>query len=725
MRIKFTFLLLFIIGVSFAQSSQDHSVLLQAEALESPSRIVLTWNEDPNATSYTIARKLEGTSAWQTLQTGITTTSYQDDSVATDVVYDYRVIKTAGYTGYGYARAGIRLSVAINKGGVLVLVDSVLSTSISAELDVLKTDLENDGYHVVMHESSDTSVMDVKQVILDADAAMQDLTMLYIIGHVPVPYSGEIAPDGHVPDHLGAWPADVFYADLDGNWTDNVINNTGASDPRNQNAPGDGKFDQSLLPGNGVELMIGRIDFSNLTHFSEDEAELTKRYLNRVHAYKKAQWNLPKRALIDDNFGGFGGEAFGSNGWRNFAPLIGRDSISAGDYRTGLSASGYLFSYGCGGGTHESAGGIGTSTQLSGDSLQTGFTMLFGSYFGDWDRQNNFMRSALAQGTTMSISWAGRPWWYFHPMGIGQSIGSCTKLTQNNSNEYFASYGGRFVHVALLGDPSLRMEYTAPPVNLAADTVDTFHVQLSWTASSDTSIDGYNIYRQPQEGEWIKLNESPITNTQFTDSCLLDSGQYTYAVKAAALRSGFSGSYWNESLGVSTQLDIYRDKNPELLSSSIIQINIDGNTLFLLEAEGNYISFYTWRLAFDTIHGDGWDSVYFIPNIGLNNYELEYGNSCAFKVKEGEFMYTVGMGEEHVTPDLRLYPNPLDRNDRVLHLSTDERLNDSDFIIMTLDGRIADRGIIKNNTARLTRNLSAGAYIIKIGEMLRSTFVVK
>ena len=69
---------------------------------------------------------------------------------------------------------------------------------------------------------------------------------LFLLGHVPVPYSGNINPDGH-PDHQGAWPADGYYADMDGTWTDISVNNTVATGTRNDNVPGDGKFDQSIF----------------------------------------------------------------------------------------------------------------------------------------------------------------------------------------------------------------------------------------------------------------------------------------------------------------------------------------------------------------------------------------------------------------------------------------------------------------------------------------------
>src|SRR6185436_10386329 len=81
-------------------------------------------------------------------------------------------------------------------------------------------------------------------------------------------YSGQINPDFHA-DHLGAWPADAYYGDMDGNWTDNSVNYTQTlnTDPvdaaRLTNRPGDGKFDQNQFPS-AIELEVGRVDLSNM-----------------------------------------------------------------------------------------------------------------------------------------------------------------------------------------------------------------------------------------------------------------------------------------------------------------------------------------------------------------------------------------------------------------------------------------------------------------------------
>ena len=53
------------------------------------------------------------------------------------------------------------------------------------------------------------------------------------------------------------------------------------------------------------------------------------------------------------------------------------------------------------------------------DSLQSVFTFLFGSYFGDWDSPDNFLRAALASGTILSNAWSGRPLWSMHYMAMG------------------------------------------------------------------------------------------------------------------------------------------------------------------------------------------------------------------------------------------------------------------------------------------------------------------
>ena len=85
------------------------------------------------------------------------------------------------------------------------------------------------------------------QIVANYNADPNGVKAVLLLGTVPIPYSGDFAWDGHA-DHYGAWPSDAYYADVNGVWTDNSINDTSPGRAANVNVPGDGKFDQSYYP---------------------------------------------------------------------------------------------------------------------------------------------------------------------------------------------------------------------------------------------------------------------------------------------------------------------------------------------------------------------------------------------------------------------------------------------------------------------------------------------
>ena len=363
-----------------------------------------------------------------------------------------------------------------------------------------------------------------------------------------MPYSGDINPDGH-SDHKGAWPADVYYGDMNGIWTDATINNTVATGTRNDNTPGDKKFDQSYIPSD-IELQMGRVDMANMSSFSSTETQLLEMYLDKDHDYRHKNFIAIHRGVIDDNFGYFSGEAFAASGWKNFAPLVGSSNVNANDYFTTMATNSYLWSYGCGAGSYTSCSGIGSTTNFTTSNLQSVFTVLFGSYFGDWDSQNNFLRAPLAQGKTLTSVWSGRPHWQFHHMGLGENIGYNVRLSQNNSSLYYASYYGRLVHSALMGDPTLRNDVVAPVSNVVAVKAGT-NCSITWTASADVVL-GYHIYRKYDTSDYVRVNSSLITGTSYNDTGLAGTGTYTYMVRAMLLQTSPSGTYYNLSQGITS-----------------------------------------------------------------------------------------------------------------------------------------------------------------------------
>ena len=537
--------------------STDASVQAHVTLQYSPPRITLNWVGHYNITGYQIYRKLKGGTDWGSAvaSPAASSTSWSDQNVALNVSYEYKLVRNTTNLGQGvgYVNAGLQLDMVEHRGTLLLVVDNTFTTSLSGKLAQLQTDIEADGWKVeridVSRSAAPTSVRTLIRNAYYADPA--NVKAAFLVGHVPVPYSGNIAPDGH-PDHRGAWPADGYYADIDGNWTDQSVNTSSAQDHRNRNVPGDGKFDQNDLPS-AAELMVGRVDFHNMPAFQANETTLLSNYLDKLHQWKVKEWTAQARGLIDDNFQGIN-LAFAANGLRNFGPLVGPSNVAALDYIGTMQSQSYLWSYGCGGGWWTGANGIGTTDELATKNLQGVFTLLFGSYFGDWDVQNSFLRATIAQGRTLCTGFAGIPNWYVHHMGLGETIGYGVKLVMNNRNGHYSpvNYSSGDVHIGLLGDPTLRMTMVRPPANLAV-TNSGNNANLSWSASNDGVL-GYHVYRfNSANGTWVRRTTTAVTGTSWSDNIQGLSGTIRYMVRAIKLETTPSGSYHNLSLGITGQ----------------------------------------------------------------------------------------------------------------------------------------------------------------------------
>jgi Glycosyl hydrolase family 9/Cellulase N-terminal ig-like domain len=560
-----------------ARYATDYSVQVSARVQTTPSQITLQWLPDHTGTpaSYTVYRRAPGTGAWGN---GITlsgnATSFDDKDVSAGSPYEYQIIRRSpACTAYGYIYAGINVPAVEQRGKMLLVVDRTYATELTSELNRLQQDLVGDGWAVTrLDVDRGDSVVHVKNLIkaqYQADPA--NLKAVFLFGHVPVPYSGNIVPDGHYRDHEGAWPCDGYYADMDGTWTDDSVNDRRASDPRNHNVPRDGKFDQSTFPA-PLKLMVGRVDLANMPGrltlggppTFPSELELLRNYLNKDHNFRRKIISAPERGIVGDYFGAHDGEAFAASAWRNFAPFFGTDQITTvsdrGTWIPTLSSNAYLWAYGCGSGSYTSMGGIGNvgkyddgvTTELVQSDLKAVFTMLYGSWLGDWDSEDNLQRAVLAtRDYGLTCSWSGRPHWFLQHMALGEPIGFSTLVTQNDGftglyqNERNNCAG--WVHIALMGDPTLRMRIVAPPSNVATKS-DGNHVVLNWDAADD-SIAGYNVYRGTSpNGPFTRVNTSPVTDTTYTDANAA-SDRYTYMVRAVKLENSASGTYFNLSNG--------------------------------------------------------------------------------------------------------------------------------------------------------------------------------
>ncbi|MEZ4808128.1 MAG: thrombospondin type 3 repeat-containing protein [Flavobacteriales bacterium] len=538
----------------------DRSVRMWVTVQGSPPQVTLNWKPHTNTTGFQVYRKLKGGTSWggavASLDAG--SVQYTDNNVQVGVAYEYKVVRSTSNlgTGYGYSCTGIEVPMVESRGRIILIVDDLFTTSLAGQLAQLQSDLEGDGWVVLRHDVSRTSpVTSVKSLIVnDHNGDPANTKAVLLIGHVPVPYSGNLAPDGH-GEHYGAWPADVYYGDVNGTWTDNSVNSTGSSWPRNHNVVGDGKFDQTTIPS-AVELAVGRVDLYDMPAFSASETTLLGNYLTKLSNWKHKVLTANSRGLVDDHFDGYA-DAFSQNGWRGFGPLVHPDNVQALDYFSTLGGQSYLWSYGCGGGWFTGANGVGETSNFASTPVRTIFTILFGSYFGDWDNTNNFLRAPLASGNALTNFWAGYPNWYFQHMGLGETIGYGTILSQNNGNGHYepANWQAGRVHMALMGDPTLRMHVVAPPTNVSATPIQN-NVDLSWSASAEQVL-GYHVYRWTNAASgWQRRTTAAVTGTTFTDDASGLNGAVRYMVRALKLEVGHSGSYYNLSQGAFTQTTV-------------------------------------------------------------------------------------------------------------------------------------------------------------------------
>lgn len=565
MKIKLTlFFVLIAFNILYAQTSKDLTVSLTAVANLSPASITLNWKVDPTASYYAIYKKTRDANKWDSIsKVSNTISTYTDLAVVIGGSYEYMVIKRSStLVSVSYVLAGIQKNLPYNRGKMLLIVDKNYAIPLYTEIKQLENDLRGDGWIVIRHDVNRTdAVTAVKQIILnDFNADQQNVKSVYLLGHIPVPYSGGFdlqqyyPPDGH-PDHVGAWPADLYYGTMNESiWTDNSFTNTAGSRTENHNIPGDGKFDNAYIYNDTVTLQVGRVDLFNLPAFGVSDTVLMRRYLNKAHNFKIGINVGQRRGYVSDNFGFMGGEAFASSGWRALTPMFGDSvfTIASGGYFSTLDSKSSQFVYGCGGGSYTSCGGVGATSNFVTDSPLYNFGMLFGSYFGDWDAQDNILRAPLAsKGWTLSNSWSGRPYNYYHQMAMGENLGYCIQRSQNNYPLYVYNIYPTFVYISLMGDPSLRMNPVLPVSNVAlTNSADKKKTTIRWNKSKDQSVTSYSVYRSPSKSAPFVLSGSVPSS----DSIFIDNGPYNglnyFMVKAIRPETTASGTYWNTSIGV-------------------------------------------------------------------------------------------------------------------------------------------------------------------------------
>ena len=570
-------LLISLSSIVNAQSySESRAVAVHAVIDKSTPSITLKWEGTADASSYQVYRRSLNSTNWGTALASLSATEleYLDTDVSIGIAYEYSVKKQTttpdplaggNINGYGYVSAAIEYTAVQERGTILLLIAKNINDSLPSEIETLAQDMAADGWNVY------SEVINATATVTDVDGLIEQRNTevgcdaVYLLGHLPVPYSGLYCedpqyiypPDGHAAGdgspHCGAWAADVYYGVVGGDWTD-ADSTTLAARDANDNLIGDGKFDNSRIPGT-VTIAVGRVDFANLPVFSKTEIQLTKQYLDKVHQFKIGATSVQNKGLTKNGFAGLA-EGFSSGAIRDISAICGADAMDSEAIFTATETNDYLITYGSGAGWYSSCSGYG----VAGD-FETGnagaFNHVFGSYFGDWDSEDNFLRSSLASEKLGFASfWSGRPKWVTHTLALGQTYGDITVKSQNNWQDYDANYYQNGTHMSLLGDPSLRHDMLLPvsdlslTANAGKDAVD-----VTWTAAAETDLLGYFVYRSHKpNGKYILLNETPVTATSYKDLSPYK-GTNFYMVKTAKETTTGSGSYINQSLGTVKEIN--------------------------------------------------------------------------------------------------------------------------------------------------------------------------
>jgi hypothetical protein len=481
-------------------------------------------------------RQLDGD--WQEL--ALVDGPWRDCSCIPGTHWEYGLHGEDGSQASAYLSVGTGLPAIDQRGIALLVVDAGVAGPLAPELARLNADLIGDGWTTRRIDIQRTATPEaVRQAIAASVRDAEDPACAILIGRIPVPYAGRIQPDGH-PEHAGSWPCDALYAAPEAAWSD--LRTVPAAEARQANAPSDGRYDQDCIP-DPLRLAVGRIDMRDLPAFPADEITLLRAYLDRNHAWRHGRLPADERGVVQDGFP-FRPEGFARSGWGNAHALFGPERALPGDWPW-LSQQRPRLLYACGGGGYRSMGGFGTTDDLARHGLDTVFSLLFGSYFGDWDQPDNLMRAALAAGA-LTCGWAGRPHWFLHPMALGGTIGDALLRTQRNIGADYRPIGSclRGIHIALLGDPTLRL-HPLPPPGPATALRNGRSVSLHWLPAPTT--DAYHIYRDDGSG-FRRLTDEPIRALSWTDADAPESAMHL--VRAVARQQVWCGDYANLSQGV-------------------------------------------------------------------------------------------------------------------------------------------------------------------------------
>ena len=199
--------------------------------------------------------------------------------------------------------------------------------------------------------------------------------------------------------------------------------------------------------------------------------------------------------------------------------------------------------------TMDSPGPTFTSSELLAEPQRqppVAFAILDGSYLGQWDLENNLPRTFLGSANGgLGVIWGRGMVVPLESLAMGDPICGGVRRFLNNTNLF--GHGGSIVP-ELLGDPTLRLQITAPVENLTVRK-SWGRVRLEWKASPDADVQ-YYVYRSGKISEpFERISPAALSESKYVDEQPVR-GKTLYEVRAARRVVTGSGSFTNLSTGV-------------------------------------------------------------------------------------------------------------------------------------------------------------------------------
>ena len=158
---------------------------------------------------------------------------------------------------------------AANSPRVAVVVNTSIKPSIQASLDQFVSDLESEGYSVIVYATEGGTPDALRTYLQNKWLEAESLVGCILVGDLPIAW---------YENAICSYPLDLFYMDMDGEWVDTEPN---------------GKYDKHTN-GTGdtrAEIWLGRLTASPL--ISEDEATLLNNYFDKNHTVSYTHLTLP------------------------------------------------------------------------------------------------------------------------------------------------------------------------------------------------------------------------------------------------------------------------------------------------------------------------------------------------------------------------------------------------------------------------------------------------